>query len=58
MSEAAYQLSKAVPDMQNGFVIQTNYGEIRVNADDKQCDLIIGAITRLLEKRRKIQEAA
>jgi len=53
MNEADYQLSKSIPDMARGFVIQTNYGEIRVNADDPECQKIIAQVKKLLERRQK-----
>lgn len=52
MSQAAYQLSKAVPNMAGGFAIHTSYGEIHVNADDPECKAIIAQVKKLLEKRR------
>lgn len=58
MSLAAYQLSKAVPNMARGFVIHTSYGEIQVNADDPQCKTIITQVKKLLEKRMKNEGAA
>lgn len=53
MSQAAYQLSKAIPNMTGGFVIHTNYGEIHVNADDPECQKIIAQVKKLLERRLK-----
>lgn len=53
MSQAAYQLSKAVPKMAGGFDIHTSYGEIHVNGDDPECKAIITQVKKLLEKRMK-----
>jgi hypothetical protein len=53
IDELYYQLSKAVPDMRRGFVIQTNYGELAIDADSAKP--IVDAVAKVLN--RKISKA-
>ena len=43
-----YSLSKCVPNMERGFMIETDYGNINIEAD--QAAPIIKAVRRALEK--------
>lgn len=49
-AQAAYDLSKKIPDMQGrGFIIGTSYGELEISADEGAA--ITRAVQRLLERR-------
>lgn len=48
-----YALAKVLPDMERGFTINTNYGELVIDADDAAP--IIKSVTKTLE--RKIAKA-
>ena len=47
-----YSLDKQVPDMKNGFSIQTNYGSIRIGANEagEVADLVSSILERRLAK--------
>ncbi len=47
-----YSLAKRVPDMESGFSISTNYGELFIDADE--AEPIIKAVRRAIEKNLKI----
>ena len=49
--ELSYTLSKQIPDMARGFVIQTGYGDIVIDADDAQP--FIGAVTKVINRKLK-----
>ncbi len=46
-----YTLAKRIPDMERGFVIHTNYGDIEIDAD--QTAPIIKAVRIAIEKELK-----
>lgn len=52
--ELSYALAKQVPDMERGFTIQTNYGELIVQAEDAKP--FIAAITKLLKRELRQTE--
>jgi len=46
-----YSLAKRVPAMESGFHIQTDYGEIYIDADEGKA--VVKAVRGLLEKKLK-----
>ncbi|MCY1529090.1 hypothetical protein D9M68_642180 [compost metagenome] len=53
--ELRYALAKQVPDMERGFSIHTNYGDIQIDAED--APKIIDAVRKLLERQlRTLQQ--
>ncbi len=49
LQEDQYSLAKRIPDMERGFAISTNYGDITINADESE--EIIDAVREVLEAR-------
>ena len=47
--ELSYALTKQVPSMAHGFVIQTSYGDIVIDADDAQP--FVDAITKVIKRK-------
>jgi hypothetical protein len=50
-----YALAKQVPDMERGFTIQTNYGELRIDSED--APRVARAVRSTLQKQLKHAEA-
>ena len=49
--QTRYALAKQAPDMERGFVIETNYGQIEIDADESK--EVVAAVEKIL--RRRIQ---
>ncbi|MCY1552172.1 hypothetical protein D9M68_885530 [compost metagenome] len=53
--EIRYALAKQVPDMERGFTIHTNYGDIAISAAN--ADRFVTAVRKSLERQLKALEA-
>lgn len=51
-----YALAKQVPDMERGFTIQTNYGELQIDAKDApRVARVVHSILQKQLKRAEVQ---
>ena len=52
-----YSLSKRIPDMEQGFAIQTNYGEVWIEEDDAEpiITLVKAALERNLVFQKEVE---
>jgi hypothetical protein len=55
MSTTTYALSRHVPDMERGFTIHTNYGDLEIHQDEVApfIDALTRCLIKRLEKERK-----
>jgi len=54
--ETGYALAKQVPDMSRGFVIQTSYGNLVIDADE--AERVQRVVQQILQKRLRAGVAA
>jgi hypothetical protein len=55
MTPTTHALSKHVPDMEHGFTIHTNYGDLEIHQDEVApfIDTLTRCLIKRLEKERK-----